>query len=66
MTRLAVDPHEPPALLHDAVDRGQPQAGPFADILGGEERLEDMAQRRPINPAAGVADHEHGVGTRCQ
>ena len=31
-------------LLDDAVDRGQAKPGALADLLGGEERLEDLAE----------------------
>ena len=33
MARLAVDPDVPAALLDDAMDGGQPQAGALADSL---------------------------------
>ena len=42
-------------LLNDAKHGGQPQAGAFADILGGEERFEDPRQNFRRDAAAGVA-----------
>ena len=42
---LAVDEHEPADLLQRAVHHRQPEPGAFADLLGGEERLEDVRLR---------------------
>src|SRR5215475_7035506 len=39
---LAINPDASLALLDDAVDSREPQAGPLADALGGEEGLKDM------------------------
>src|SRR5207244_3050912 len=55
-TRSAFDADVSTGLLDDAEDCRQPQSGPFADALGGEERLEDAAARRLIHAAPGVAD----------
>ena len=40
---LAVDGDVAAALLHDPVDGREPQARALAGLLGGEERLEDLA-----------------------
>ena len=45
-------------LVDDAVNGGQAQAGTFADFLGGEKRLEQVAQRNGIHAASGVDDAE--------
>ena len=58
---LAGDGDEPPALVDDAVDRGQAEAGPFPDHLRGVERLEDVGQRLGIHPGAGIGRDEHDV-----
>ena len=42
--------------LHDAVAERQPDAGSGADLLGGEERLEDARQDLLRDAGAGVAD----------
>ena len=44
---LAVHADVPAGLLDDAVDSGQPQPGPLARPLGGEERLEDLSPSPP-------------------
>ncbi len=41
-------------LLHNAMDRGKPQARAFAHILGGVERVEYAAKHLRAHPAAGV------------
>jgi hypothetical protein len=33
-----------PKILHEAVDHGQTKPGPFADLFGGKERVEDAGQ----------------------
>ena len=43
-------------LRDDAVNRGEAEAGAFADFLGGEERLEDVAERLGVHAAAGVGE----------
>ncbi len=45
-------------LADDAVHRGQPQARTLADILGGEERLEEMLLHLGAHALAGVGDFE--------
>src|SRR5438876_10580026 len=62
--RLGVYPDEPPALLHDAVHRGQPQARAFAPLLGREERLEQMGLHVRRHADAGIADREQDVAPR--
>src|ERR1700736_2687294 len=64
--RLTVHPDEPVALLHDAVDHGEPQAGAAANLLRGEERLEDLEPRRLLHADAGIAHREQRVLARYQ
>ena len=42
--------------LGDAIHRGQPQAGALADFLGGEKRIENVAQDLRIHAEARVSD----------
>src|SRR5687768_11065825 len=51
------------ALLHDAVDRGQPQSGSLPGRLGREERLEDVRAGLLVHAGSGIADREHHVRT---
>src|SRR5690606_39441032 len=44
--RLAHHPDRSTALLHDAVDGGQPEPGAFAGLLRGEEWIEEAAADR--------------------
>ena len=37
-----VDGHEAAAMARDTLHEGQAEPGPLADLLGGEERLEEM------------------------
>ena len=53
---LALDGDPALMLLDDAIDGGQAQAGALADFLGGEKRLEQMAQRLVVHAQAGVGD----------
>jgi hypothetical protein len=48
----------PPGLLGEADDLGQAEAGPLADLLGGEERLEDPPERVGRDARAGVDDSD--------
>ena len=57
---LAVDLDLPAGLPDDAVHSGQPEAGPLADFLGGEERFEDTGLDLVGHPRAGVAHDEQG------
>ena len=43
-------------LLGEAVDHGKLETAALADILGGEERLEDVGPDRRRDPRARVAD----------
>ena len=58
---LAIDVQEATMLANDAVDGGEAQAGAFADILGGEEGLEDAIEGGRVHSGSGVGDGEHGV-----
>ena len=50
-------------LLDDAVDHRQAEAGALADLLGGEERLEDLVAHRCGNAVALVLDfNQHVIG----
>ena len=53
---LAFDDDPALMLLDNAIDGGQAQAGALADFLGGEKRLEEMAQGGVVHAAAGVGD----------
>ena len=60
---LAVAEHVAAGLLDDAVDHRQAEAGALADLLGGEERLEDLVLDLGRNAVAGVLDlDQHVVG----
>ena len=59
--RFAVHPDVPLALLDDAVGRRQAEAGPLADLFGGEKRFEQAALGLPAHAASGIADREHHV-----
>ena len=43
-------------LLNDAEDRGEAEAGAFADFLGSEEWLENLLKQFRRNPGSGVGD----------
>src|SRR6267143_4036611 len=60
---FTVNPDVAFALLDDAIDRGESQAGAVR-TLGGKERLEDVRLSLPVHAAAGVADAEHDVRAR--
>ena len=49
------------ALLDDAVDDRQAEAGAFALLLGREERLEQLGARLLVDAGAGVADAQPRV-----
>ena len=66
-SRLALDGDEAVALADDAVHRREAEAGAFAELLGGEERLEQMRARLGRNADAVVDDaqaHEVAGGGR--
>src|ERR1035441_8223970 len=54
LTDLAGDFDPTRMLLHDAMDRGKPQAGAFAHVLGRVEWVEDTAKNLRTHPAAAV------------
>ena len=62
-TFLAVDLDVAARLLDEAVHHAQSQPGAFADLLGGEERLEHLVAQRGRNAGAGVADRDHDIGS---
>ncbi len=62
---LALHVDEPLMLLHDPVDDGEPEPGPLPHVLGGEERLEDLAPRGVVHPQAGIGNRDMGVFSRC-
>src|SRR6266511_6100748 len=62
---LAVHPNAPAALLHNAVDGGEPQPRALPGLLGGEERLEEACFGSLVHPDSSVGDGEHHVRTRC-
>ena len=58
---LRIGEDEAARLLDDAVDRREAEAGALAHLLGGEERLEDLAEHAGRNAAAGVGDRQRAV-----
>ncbi len=49
--------------LHDAVDHGEAEAGALAELLGGEEGLEDVLEHLRRDAGAGVGDrHQRPAG----
>ena len=48
-------------LFDDTIDRGQPEAGAFADSFGREERLKDIGQRVLVHAAAVIAHSEQYI-----
>ena len=63
LPRRAVHPDVPAALHHDAVDRGEAEAGVERRGLGGEERLEQVGLRLGGHALAGVAHDHQDIGT---
>ncbi len=61
---LTLGRDEAPILLDDAVDGRQTQPGPLADVLGREERLEDVRAGGLIHALAVVAHREHDIVAR--
>src|SRR5690606_30872749 len=59
--RLAVDIDVSSALLDDPEDGSQPEAGPFAGLLRGEERFEEPGLSLDIHSKAGIAYGDHHV-----
>ena len=62
--RLAGDLDAPADLVHDPLDRGEPQPGALADRLGREERVEDLRAGRGVHPGPLVGDPEDRPGLR--
>ena len=62
MPQLAVDTDVAIALLHDAVDGGEAEAGAVARALGGEERLEEPRLDGTVHADAVVAHGQRHVG----
>ena len=60
---LAVAEHIAAGLLDDAIDHRQAEAGALADLLGGEERLENLVAHVGGNAVAVVLDlDQHVIG----
>ena len=62
LPRRAVHPDVPAALHHDAVHRGETEAGVEGGGLGGEERLEEVGLHFGRHALARVAHDEQDVG----
>ena len=62
--RPAVDLDAAAVQADDAVDRGQPQTGALAQLLGGEERFEQVGEGVVVHAAAGVAHRQAHVAAR--
>src|SRR6185312_9923535 len=58
----ALDLDVPGRLLDEAIDLRQAEAGPLADLLGGEEGLENVRQDLVRHALAGVGHREYGIG----
>jgi len=54
------------ATLDDTVDHGKPQAGAFADLLGGKEGVEDPLPDFRENTLAGIFDQQLHKGPWLQ
>jgi len=61
---FAVDEDVSGALLDDAVNGSQAQAGSLALFLGGEERLEDARHGGFVHAGAGIADGKQNIVSR--
>ena len=61
LSRLGAYLHRPAGLLSEPVDHAQPEAGAFADLLGGEERLEGAAGDLGGHAAAGIGHGDHDI-----
>ena len=60
--RSGLDLDRASVLLDDAVADRKAEAGPLADGLGGEERVEDPLADRRLDAAAGVGDLDPDSG----
>src|SRR3954468_15472746 len=61
LAQVAFGPQLTSVLLHHTVNHGQPEAHPLPHFLGGEERLEQPAERSLIHAPAGVGNREQDV-----
>src|SRR5271157_5966762 len=52
------------ALLDDAVDGGEAEAGAFSLFLGGKEGLKDAGFGFLVHAVAGIGNRDHGVASR--
>ena len=50
-------------LFHNPVYSSQSKSCPLAEVLSGEERLEEAVYRRGIHANTGVGDHKHHITT---
>ena len=53
-----------PALLDDAEDRGEAEAGPFSLLLRRKKRLKNLSLRLGIHPGSRIGDRHHYVPAR--
>src|SRR5208283_3768496 len=51
------------ALLDDAVDGGEAEAGAFSFFLGGKERLKDAGLGFLVHALAGIGNRDHGIAS---
>ena len=58
---LAIDPDVTTILLENAVDGSESKAGPFSDLLGGEEGLKNSGDRGLVHADTSVADGEQDI-----
>ena len=61
LPHFGVGEDESARLLDDAIDGGKPEPRSLADLLGGEERLKNLAQDTRRNAAASVGNRESAV-----
>jgi hypothetical protein len=60
-TQFAVHMREPAVLPDDAVNRGEAETGALAQLLGGEERLENAVDGGRVHTRSRVGDRKHHV-----
>ena len=61
MAKFAIDPDVPAALFDHAIHRGEPQPGPSAGFLGGEEWFENASLSLCVHADAGIGYGKHHV-----
>ena len=61
MSRLGAYLHRPAGLLGESVNHAEAEAGAFAHLLGGEERLEGAAGDLGRHAGAGIGHGDHDV-----